>query len=503
MTTPFEALAGLQVLIVEDEGLIAEELRERITHFGAIVADVVDTAEQAVAAAERATPDVVLMDVRLRGERDGIDAARTIRARLDIPVVYLTAHSDRATLDRAKDTAPFGYLLKPFRGPELAVAIELAVHRHAMDRRLREREQRSMATLVSLGDGAIATDLEGRLTFMNPAAEALTAWTLDQASGIDAARVFRITNTAGSRMNPTKEVLGALATVRFDDGDVVLTSRYNRRVVIDYGAAPIVDQEGHAIGCVIVFREAQARRLGKQALRRAEEELSRWLKRSPAGRQRAEIEQKSGESPAPPAVEGQVPIVYMVDEDPSFVIHASHWLRAQAFRVESFRSIAAFLEARQHDDPGCVLIDVQAPGHDDGEWQRRLFRGDDAIPVIYLTAGSVVESALAMTQGEAECLVKPITEGALLRAVNGALARDIRHRAIRRTLADLRARYEGLSAREREVLALIVGRLRNREIASQLGISERTVKAHRAHVMQKLNTRSVVDLTRLVDALGV
>jgi len=129
-----ELLKGIRVLIVEDEALIAEELRDRLTRSGATVVGVTDTAESAVEMAVHSRPDVVLMDVRLRGERDGIDAAKAIRRTMDVAIIYLTAHSDVPTITRAKNTGPYGYLIKPLIGGQLGVAVDIAVNRHRLER---------------------------------------------------------------------------------------------------------------------------------------------------------------------------------------------------------------------------------------------------------------------------------------------------------------------------------------------------------------------------------
>jgi DNA-binding response OmpR family regulator len=130
-----------RVLIVEDETLIAEELKERLERFGFSVIAAVDSAEEGIQIAMTERPDLVLMDVRLRGEKDGVQAATEIRERVDVPVIYLTAYSDHATLDRAKHTEPYGYVLKPFHERELQVTIELAMHRHALERKNRQAKQ--------------------------------------------------------------------------------------------------------------------------------------------------------------------------------------------------------------------------------------------------------------------------------------------------------------------------------------------------------------------------
>lgn len=121
-----------RVLIVEDETLIAEELRERLSRYGYSVIAAVDTADEGIAIAIRERPDLVLMDIRLRGEKDGVQAAQEIRQQMDVPIVYVTAYSDRLTVDRACQTEHDAYLLKPFHRRELQSTIEVAMQRHAI-----------------------------------------------------------------------------------------------------------------------------------------------------------------------------------------------------------------------------------------------------------------------------------------------------------------------------------------------------------------------------------
>jgi len=124
--------AVLRALIVEDEALIAEELRERLSGLGFFVIAAVDSASEGIAIATRERPDLVLMDIRLRGEKDGVQAAKEIREQVDVPIVYLTAYSDRLTVDRARQTDHDGFILKPFLRRELQTTIEVAMLRHAM-----------------------------------------------------------------------------------------------------------------------------------------------------------------------------------------------------------------------------------------------------------------------------------------------------------------------------------------------------------------------------------
>jgi DNA-binding response OmpR family regulator len=128
-----------RVLIVEDETLIAEELRERLSRFGYSVIAAVDTADEGIAIAIRERPDLVLMDIRLRGEKDGVQAAQEIRQQMDVPIVYVTAYSDRLTVERVRQTEHDAYLLKPFHRRELKSTIEVAMQRHAI--RAQQRKQ--------------------------------------------------------------------------------------------------------------------------------------------------------------------------------------------------------------------------------------------------------------------------------------------------------------------------------------------------------------------------
>jgi DNA-binding response OmpR family regulator len=128
-----------RVLIVEDEALIAEELRERLSRLGFSVIAAVDSGEEGIAIATRERPDLVLMDIRLKGEKDGVQAAKEIREQVDVPIVYLTAHSDRRTVDRASKTDHDGFILKPFVRRELQSTIEVAMQRHAI--RLKQKVQ--------------------------------------------------------------------------------------------------------------------------------------------------------------------------------------------------------------------------------------------------------------------------------------------------------------------------------------------------------------------------
>src|SRR5436190_12853287 len=169
-------MSQARIMIVEDERITAEDIHDILTHLGYVVTAIVSTGADAIREAARTRPDLVMMDIRIKGEMDGIETARDIREQFDIPVIYLTAHADRDTLERAKLAEPLGYLVKPFQEAELQASIEMALHKQKADQRTKQKGELAAATIRSMGEGVIATDLEGMITLMNPAAESWTGW---------------------------------------------------------------------------------------------------------------------------------------------------------------------------------------------------------------------------------------------------------------------------------------------------------------------------------------
>src|ERR1051325_5587518 len=176
-------MTAAEILVVEDEAIVAMDIQERLGSLGYDAPGTAATGERAIELAGQLRPDLVLMDIRLNGDMDGIEAAEQIRRRLDIPVVYLTANADSPTLRRALESEPFGYLIKPFEERELHTTIQMALYKHHADRRLRESEQWLTAMLRGIADAVIATDEQTIIRFMNPVAEALTGWAQADAFG--------------------------------------------------------------------------------------------------------------------------------------------------------------------------------------------------------------------------------------------------------------------------------------------------------------------------------
>ncbi|HEX7654855.1 MAG TPA: ATP-binding protein, partial [Verrucomicrobiae bacterium] len=213
--------------------------------------------------------DLVLMDIMLGTGMDGVEAADRIRKNHDLPVIFLTAHADDATLNRAKITEPFGYLLKPFEEHSLHSTIQMALYRHQTEQKIRQMERWFSSTLRSMGDGVLAIDMAGRVTFMNMVAETMTGWLLPQALGQPCERVFRLMNrtTRGMVENPAQVALRDELVVQLAP-DTVLITRQGKEVLIEDSAAPIRDDQGIITGAVLVFRNAAERQVSEQTLQK-------------------------------------------------------------------------------------------------------------------------------------------------------------------------------------------------------------------------------------------
>jgi PAS domain S-box-containing protein len=188
-----------QIIIVEDERIVAEDMRRCLQNMGYAVPSVASSGLKGIKEVEDKNPDLVLVDIVLEGELDGIETAEQIRSRFNIPVVFLIAYPDKKILARAKISEPFGYVIKPFNERDLHINIEIALYKDEMEKRLLESEKRLLeknqwlvAAIESIGEAVIATDPEGIIRLMNPIAEALTGWTKDEALGKPLAKIFNI-----------------------------------------------------------------------------------------------------------------------------------------------------------------------------------------------------------------------------------------------------------------------------------------------------------------------
>jgi PAS domain S-box-containing protein len=261
------SIAALRILVAEDDGMVAEAICDRLTDAGVEVVARADTGTRAVEAALALRPDLILMDVGLKGDMDGIRAAELINEKMRVPVVYLTGDSDQKTLQRAKAASAFGYVLKPFHIRNLMVAIEVAVERFEMERRLEESQLTYATILGSIGEAVIAVDTQGRVGFMNGVAERLTGWSARDGCQKPWQAILNIIDSREEH-NAVDLISRALRShTMFSLGrDAVVISRAGIRVPVDGNMACIVDSLERVVGACITLRDVTSARQAQSAL---------------------------------------------------------------------------------------------------------------------------------------------------------------------------------------------------------------------------------------------
>jgi FixJ family two-component response regulator len=198
------------------------------------------------------------------------------------------------------------------------------------------------------------------------------------------------------------------------------------------------------------------------------------------------------------------PVVYVVDDDPSVRQALERLLRWAGHEVKSFPSAVGFLDFTLPDAPGCIILDIQMPGLSGLQLQDRLAEKGISFPVIFITAhGTVPRSVKAFKTGAMDFIQKPFDETDLLAAVARGIEKGCRLRREQKELEALRAKWDALSPREREVFPLVVSGLLNKQSAYNLGVTEKTIKVHRAHIMEKMGAQSLADLVRFAEKLGI
>lgn len=246
-----------RILIVEDERITAEDLRETLTDLGYTVTASVSNGADAITQAEANAPDLALMDVRIQGSMDGTETARVLRERFNIPVIYLTAHADSSTVTRAKDAEPLGYITKPFQEAALHASIEIALHKHREELKSRGKEELLASTLRAIAEGVISADTAETIMLFNPAAEAWTEWPSREALGRPVSDVFQVISAATGEplALPWAQVFSS-GKLRELPGNSVLVSRSGEKRAISGSVAPIRDHRGAVSGAVLVFGRA-------------------------------------------------------------------------------------------------------------------------------------------------------------------------------------------------------------------------------------------------------
>lgn len=265
-------MASQRILVVEDEHIVALDIKMHLEKYGYVVPGMFTSGEAALQKLEDLSPDLVLMDIRLQGELDGVETAEIIKQRHGIPVILLTAYADDATIQRAKLTQPFAYIIKPFEERELRTAIVMALYRHRMERMLVRREQLLSTTLQSILDAVVVTDSDHRIEFLNPVAERMLQVARDSCVGEPLGAVVKIIE------NETEPHLSGQAK------PVQIELAGGSRLPVERTVAPLAGESGRRSGWVWVFHDISERLRSEQTMREQEEQLRQSQKMEAIGR---------------------------------------------------------------------------------------------------------------------------------------------------------------------------------------------------------------------------
>ncbi|MEH2315668.1 GGDEF domain-containing response regulator [Nostoc sp.] len=274
-------MSKINILIVEDEFIVGMDIQKRLEKFGYTVF-IVDSGEEAIEKAADDSLDLVLMDITLKGKMDGVESAQIIHNKFNVPIIYLTVDADERTLERAKVTDPFGYIIKPFKEKELKFNIEISISKHRIQTKLKQSEQWLNTILKSIGDGVITSDAFGAVTFINPAAEIMTGWKYADAFGKQVTEVFNITDekTRTKIESPIRQVLESGVTVHLPE-QTMLIARNGAEILINDSIAPIKDDDGKITGAVLVFQDITERKQVLETLARHQQEFKALVEHAP------------------------------------------------------------------------------------------------------------------------------------------------------------------------------------------------------------------------------
>jgi two-component system cell cycle sensor histidine kinase/response regulator CckA len=265
-------MAKAQVLVVEDEGRVVEEIKTRLINLGYPLPEVVSSGEEAVRKVSEIHPDLVLMDVVRGGKTDGVEAAKQIRDRFHIPVIFLMSDAAGRTPKEVTTPDSLGYVLNPFGERELQLAIEIALYRHQIEDQLKNKQQWLSSTLACIEDAVIISNAQGGIQFMNSVAAALTGWEPEDALGRDLSEVFRVVERETGRQTENSVQKAMRENVPIHRANYsFLLAKDGKEMPLDERAAPIRDEQGKTTGFVLIFRNIADRQWTEEALREGED----------------------------------------------------------------------------------------------------------------------------------------------------------------------------------------------------------------------------------------
>ncbi|MBN1409323.1 MAG: response regulator [Spirochaetales bacterium] len=259
-----------RIMVVEDTYIVAKDIQDTLSELGYLVSEIASSGKEAMEVAGQNKPDLVLMDIKLSGNMDGIETASQLQERYDVPVIYLTAYADNHILERAKRTQPCGYIIKPYKKMELHSTIEMALYKSKMENFLKSREELMSTTLRSISNAVITVDVKGNLTFLNPVAEKLFGLSLGSSYGKSINDVYMVLEDKTNEVleNPVFKVLEAGDTVELENH--LLQTNDNRKIQAFQSISPIQNEMGEILGGVVIIRDITEQKLLQEELLKAQ-----------------------------------------------------------------------------------------------------------------------------------------------------------------------------------------------------------------------------------------
>jgi PAS domain S-box-containing protein len=471
-----------RILVVEDESIVARNIQNRLTKFGYDVCGVTSTGEDAINLAKELRPDLILMDIVLRGEIDGIDAAKLIRSQFDIPIIYLTAHSDLGTIKRATYTEPFGYILKPFKIKEIQSAIEIALHKHKAESRVKNRKRAVSNALSILGYSIIAVDKDLNITFLSEGAEQMTGWTTDEAMDKNLYEIIGLRHEEELSHGDVPIVL-ALQSGKVDDLliEKLINTRDGRELFVEIKASPIRNEKGDLSGVLLILKEVPSK--------------------NPHGLDSQFDVFKSAVSSEKPISLVVTSRQTLVPEGLAKILESEKDIKI----VAKAREIDEILPLIEHKKPDVILIDTEL-NQDNRERIIEFIKSkafdSKIIFLLHYHDEKFITDALSIgVTGliSASSTGKDICEA--IRTVNlgkNCSDTEIVRKFVKKVLPKKKRRpvllTPKLTDKEHEVARLVSEGLSNRIIAQKLSISEKTVKVHLNNIFKKLGIANRLQL---------
>lgn len=262
-----------RILVVEDSLIVAFHLRKTLEQEGYVVTGTESSGEDALKSIQKETPDLVLMDIMLAGKMDGIETAMTIKSKFRIPVIFLTALSDQDTIQRAKITEPFGYIMKPFEDREVFTVVEMSLYKHEIDQRLRSSEEKYFSTIRSISDAVITVDPQYRILYMNPRAEEVTGWRLNETHGFSAFDIIQLKDhyTEETSANPFQITITPGVQNAMPD-NFSLISKAGNEIPVEGSISSVIDSKNKFSGLVLIMKDVSEKMAHEKLLKEVEKQ---------------------------------------------------------------------------------------------------------------------------------------------------------------------------------------------------------------------------------------